>query len=356
MAKPHPDQPLVPAFEVLINGTPLPVAALTHVAGLTVDQDQGLPAMFTLQLVGSDHQEDEAPWVDDADLFSVGNVAELKMGYGDDVESLIVGEITGLEPEFGLDRLPSLTIRGFDRLHRLQRGRKTRTFIQRKDSDAAAQIANEAGLTPEVEDSEVTHDYLVQANASDLDFLNQRAARIRFEVAVEDKTMRFRPVQNAESAALTLTLGDDLLEFFPRLSSLGQASEVSVRGWSAKDKKDVVGQARVGDESGSMGRQTGPALVESAFGASIQTLSTWPTATQAEADQLANACLNDLALGLIVGEGLSWGRTDLRSGRVIGIEGVGQRFGGAYYLSSVSHRYSGRRGYETRFRVRRNAS
>lgn len=357
MAKPEPNQPLVAAIEVLINGTPLDPTDAAHVAMATIDHDVGQPGMFALQLIGSEDLEEDIPWIDDADRFAVGNPVELKLGYEDDLESVIVGEITGLEPEFNLGQLPSLTVRGFDRLHRLLRGRRTRTFIQQKDSDVASQIASEAGLTPDVEDSAVTHDYLVQANQTDLEFLRHRAARINYEVAVEDKTFLFRPVQNAEEARVTLRSGEDLGEFHLRLSSLGQAGEVSVRGWSPKDKKEIVGQARSGDETSTMrGEQTGPASAEGAFGSAVETLSAWPTASQAEADQVAKARFNDVALGFISGEGVCAGRTDLRIGRVVRIEAVGRRFSGPYYITGVSHRYTSGQGFETRFTVRRNAS
>lgn len=357
MPKPETSQPLVAAFEVRINGAPLALADAAHVDRLTIEQDVGLPGMFAVHLIGSDDLDDELPWIDDTGLFSIGNAVELKLGYEGDLETVIVGEITGLEPEFHLGQLPNLTVRGFDRLHRLQRGRRTRTFLQQKDSDVASQIANEAGLTPDVEDSGVTHEYLVQANQTDLDFLRQRAARIHYELGVDDKTLKFRPVQNGEEAAVTLTMGESLVEFHPRLSALGQAGEVSVRGWSAKDKKEIVGQAHAGDETSTMGGEaTGAAVAEGAFGSAVLTVSAWPTATQAEADQAAKARFNDVGLRFVAGEGTCPGRTDVRSGGVVGIEGVGRRFTGRYYVTAVSHRYTSGQGYETRFSVRRNAS
>ena len=51
-------------------------------------------------------------------------------------------------------------------------------------------------------------------------------------------------------------------------------------------------------------------------------------APQAEADQIAKARLNEMALELITGHGLCLGRTDLRAGKVIKIDGVGKRFSG----------------------------
>ena len=96
--------------------------------------------------------------------------------------------------------------------------------------------------------------------------------------------------------------------------------------------------------------------MEGAFGAAIELLSAHPVATQAEADQLAKARFNHLVLDLISGEGVCWGRTDLRAGKVITIDGVGQRFSGQYYVTAVVHRYLPQRGYQTHFTVRRNAS
>ena len=351
------ESPLVPNFETIINGSPLPVEAKLHVISLTVDHDVDLPGMFTLELTDSDSQKEETTWINDEELFAVGNVVEVKLGYANDLETLIIGEITGIEPEFAFDRLPRLTVRGYDRRHRLQRGRKTQTFVQQKDSDIAAKIARDAGLTAQVEDSQVVHDYILQAEQTDIEFLQERAKRIHYEVVVEDKTLFFRPVANGSSEILTLSFDDDLMEFYPRLSSMGQVSELTVRGWNPKQKQEIVGQARVGDEVSTMGGQnSGAALVEDAFGTAVARVSDRPMLTQAEADRFAKARFNSLSLTLITGEGLCWGRTDLRPGKVIKIDGIGRRFSGQYYVTATVHRYHTQSGYRTHFTVRRNGT
>jgi phage protein D len=353
----NPQGPLGPDFQISINGTPLPVATAVHVTGVTVDDSVELPSLFMLELAGADDQDQPLAWIDDPTLFAIGHEVEIKLGYVDALDTLLKGEITALEPEFAFDRLPSLTVRGYDRRHRLQRGRKTQTFVQQKDSDIAAQIASAAGLTAQTEDSSVVHDYVLQANQTDLEFLQERARRIEYEVVVEDKTLFFRAVANAASEILTLTMADDLLEFYPCLSSAGQVSEVTVRGWSLKDKKVITSQAQAGAEVSTMGgQQSGAALVNSAFGTAVGLVSRRPVLTQAEADQLAKAHFNQLVLELIEGEGVCWGRTDLRAGKVIKITGVGQRFSGQYYVTAVIHRCTPQRGYQTHFTVRRNAA
>ncbi|NER30179.1 MAG: phage late control D family protein [Symploca sp. SIO1C4] len=353
----NPQNPLVPDFKLMIDSSPLPIEAMAHVISITVDHNTNLPSMFTLELTGSDSQNQDISWIDDQNLFAIGKVVEVKLGYADDLETLIVGEITGLEPEFAFNRLPSLIVRGYDRRHRLQRGRKTQTFVQQKDSDIAAQIANAVGLKPQVEDSQVVHDYILQANQTDIEFLQQRARRIQYEVVVEDKTLFFKPVANTESEILTLRMGEDLLEFYPRLSSMSQVSEVSVRGWNPKQKQEIIGLAKIGDEVSTMGgNNSGAALSEKAFGGAVEIVSHRPQVTQAEADQMAKAYFNNRTLAFITGEGVCWGRTDLRAGKVVKIEGVGRRFSGQYYLTSTTHRYQVQSGYQTHFAVQRNAS
>jgi phage protein D len=349
--------PLVPEIDLLINGSPVSAAVLRYVEDVVVDESVEWPSMFAFAVTSSDAQEQDSPWVDNADLFSVGNVVEIKMSGGGNLISLITGEITALEPEFVTSRIPLLTVRGYDRRHRLQRGRKTRSFVQKKDSDIAAQIGGEAGLSVQATDSGTSLEYVLQANQTDWEFLCERARLIRYEVVVNDKTLLFRPVGNDQSEVLTLDMKNDLLEFYPRLSSAGQATEVKVQSWSIKDKKAVLGNSKGGDEVSTMGGQSsGAAIVKSVFGGALAVLSDQPVRAQAEADQIAKARFNELVLDLISGEGLCRGRTDVRAGKVIKIDGIGRRFGGPYYVTSAIHRYSPASGYLTEFMVRRNSS
>jgi uncharacterized protein len=176
-------------------------------------------------------------------------------------------------------------------------------------------------------------------------------------VNVEDKTLYFQPVSNNGSDVLTLTMNDDLLEFYPRLSSLAQISQVQVRGWNPKNKTEIQGRAQKGDQVSNMGGQkTGTSSSQSVFGDAVSLVSDLPITTQAEADQLAKAQFNRLSLQYVVGEGICWGRTDLKPGKLIKIDGIGQRFSGQYYVTAVSHRYSSHHAYETHFEVRRNAT
>jgi phage protein D len=350
------DNPLVAGFDISLNGSPITVEAHAHVVSITVEDDAEWPSMFTVELVTTIEQDDPLVWVDN-DLFAIGGAVEIKLGYADAPERVFAGEITGLEPEFSFNRLPALLVRGFDRRHRLTRGRKTRSFVQQKDSDIASQIAGEAGLSVGVTDSEVTHDYVLQANQSDMEFLLERARRIHYEVAIEDTTLHFRPVAFDQSETMTISSEGDLLEFYPRLASAFQLSEVVVRSWSPKDKKEIVGQAKKGDEPSTMGgNKSGPATVEEAFGSSAGLISDRPVMSQAEADQVAKARYNDAALSFVHGDGVCYGRADLRGGRVIKIEGVGGRFSGNYFVTSAQHRYTPERGYYTYFNVRRNSS
>ena len=344
----------VPAFEILINGTALPVEAAAHVVQVSVEADTELADMFSMEIIASDDLEDQFMWVDD-DLFTVGNAVEVKLGYAEQLTSLFKGEVTGLEPSFSADRLPTLVVRGYDRRHRLTRGRQTRTFLRKKDSDIATEIARGAGLTPKVIDSKVTHDYVLQANQTDYEFLIERASRIRYEVVVEDKSLSFHPVANDQGEVLTLTADEDLTEFHPRLSSARQVSDVVVRGWDPKNKKEIVGKAQTGDEVSKMGgEQAGAALSKKAFGAATGLLSRQPVLTQAEADQMAVARFNSNSLELITGEAACSGRADLHPGKVVKITGVGKRFGGQYYITATTHVYTPT-GYSTSFSFRRNA-
>jgi phage protein D len=347
---------LAPEFKFHVNGSPLPNEAAADLIAVAVLDDVDAMSMFTMTLTGWDGVEMKAKWIDDS-LFREGNPVEIEIGYRDQMQVVFSGEITGLEPEFMEAKPPTLTVRGYDRRHRLMRQRKTRSFTNVRDSDIASQLAGSAGLTPDVEDSKVMLPYVLQHNQTDLEFLLSRAARIDFEVVVSAGKLSFRKRKIKDSEVLTLRREIELLEFRPRMTTLGQAQELVVRGWSPKDKKEIVARAAAGDEPKVMGgTASGPANVGSVFGETGSASVTMPVQSQEDADQIAKQRFSEMALGYVRGEGVCIGDPRIRAGTVVKIEGLGKRFSGPYYLTWAEHRYAPKKGYRTAFGARRNAT
>lgn len=350
------NQPPRPTFAISLNGAPVDTDLAMSISKVVVEDGLDFPGMFTLELASKQTPLGTVPWTDDPRL-ALGAQVEISMGWDDVRDSLMVGEISALEPDFNKSEAHTLVVRGFDLRHRLNRTRRTRSFVGLKDSDIAAQICSQVGVAVQAEDSGVTHDYVVQANQTDLEFLLQRARRMQYELVMSGEVMLFRQVGNAGSTVATLELGDhELLEFQPRMSLL-PLTGLAVVGWDQKQKQVIIASAATGAEVSKMeGEQSGALVAGALLGTEVETLIRIPVTSQAEADQIAVGRFNAAVLDFIRGNGRALGRTDLRAGNVIHLGGLGTRFSGQYYVTSVVHSYSSGSGYYTDFRAVRNAS
>ena len=346
---------LAPEFRVRINGSEIPLRAKADILSVSVLNDVAAASMFTLTLSSWDTAVMKVRWIDE-DLFKEGNGVEIEMGYRDRLEKIFNGEITSLEPAFPEGEPSTLTIRGYDRRHRLMGKYKTRTFLKMKDSDIASQIAGNWNLTPDVKDTKVVLDYVLQHNQSDFEFLQERAQRIGYEMVVTETTLHFRPRQNEGRPTVTLNREVELLDFFARLTTIGQVEEVIVQGWDPRNKKEVVARAKTGDERQMGGTATGPATVRQAFEGTGGMTVNMPVLSQDEADQLAARWFGEMALSYVEGHGVCIGRESLHPGILVDIQGIGRRFSGSYYVTSTEHSYRPKTGYRTAFTVRRNAT
>jgi phage protein D len=338
---------------IRVNGTALTAAAQADLRSVTVQEDLQALSMFTLELYNWDDERLQVSW-SDSRTFAVGNEVEISLGYVGDLHRVMVAEITSLEPMFTSDQPPLLLVRGYDHRHRLARGRKTRTFAQMKDSAIASQIAREAGLRAQVDDTKVTLNYVIQGNQSDWEFLQRRASVIGYEIYVKDKVLYFRWPRSEAQPADKLSLGEDITEFSPRLSSLTQATEAAVRGWDIKEKKPVVATQRPAGASG--GRTVGGAAARRAFGAASVAFLGQRARTRAEADLVAKGQFSTMELAYVEGDAVAPGRPQLQAGTVVDITGAGQTFSGPYYVTSVTHTMTAEHGYQTSFTVQRNAA
>lgn len=345
---------LAPKVEVLIGDRPLSPKAIASIQTVEVSEDFDALGMFTLELDNWDLESQTVSW-SDGDQFELGDVVKIKFGYGNQTNVVMVGEITGLEPEFSLEQSPRLVVRGHDVSHRLMRGTKTRSFTKMRESDIVETVASAVGIRVKATSTAEKLDYVLQRNQTDLAFIRDRAARIGYELLVEGTTLVFRPLKPQGKAILTLQR-EDLLAFSPRLSTLGQVNKVEVRSWDAQQQKPMVeGKAGDGDVV-ALGKTVGIATTAREFGRTAYAVIDQGAISPQEAQTIAQGQLNRMALGYITGDGACQGNSALRMGHLIRIEGVGQRFSGDYYVTTTTHRYGVGEGYRTEFSFRRNAT
>ena len=117
------------------------------------------------------------------------------------------------------------------------------------------QLAGEDGLSPDVEDTKDTHEWLCQNNQSNIDFIHELARRHGYEVDVTDHGMlHFAKPKSEAGKLLTLTWGENLKSFYARSS----VANVEAR-WSTS-RGSVRGQR---PESPARTRPRGPRPAES---------------------------------------------------------------------------------------------
>jgi phage protein D len=337
--------PLVSQISIKLDGVDVQHDLLTKLDSAVVDQHVYLPGMFTLTFFDPDLDLlDEGPF-DLTKKVTIG--AEDGQG---NTSTLIDGEITALEPIFREGMNAELVVRGFDNSHRLFRESKSQAFLNKKDSDLASEIARSAGLGAEVEPTAIVYDHIFQDNQSDLNFLTQRAWRIGYECYVSEEKLYFRKPPES-GASISLTWGQELLSFRPRMSLAEQVNEVVVRGWDVQKKDAIVGRAQSGKLYPKIKEPKDGAAWAETFGNGVAIVVNQPVISQAEADALATARLNELSGAFVEADGEAFRRPDIKAGRFLEIKGLGDRFSGKYLVTSVSHRYTAE-GLHTTFTVR----
>ncbi len=331
--------------------------ALTSGAGgvsvtrVEVDHGLGRPASFMVE--ATDLSSDELDWTDGTEL-QEGAPVKISMGWTPAGEPVFAGEVLGIELELSGSAGPRVTLRGHDRLHRLARARKTRAFVQKRDSEIAEDLAREHDMRPAGPMTPVIHPYVMQADQSDLAFLRARARPLGYIIRVDDKELVFAPRYLGEEPLLTATLGDNLLEFFGRTSVLGLSGGAEARGWDPATQKPLANfTTAVAAKMG--GRVLGVAIADATFGAQVTSVQGAPILVADDATAAAAAELEAMAIDHVSCEGKMIGAAVLRPGHVLEIAGVGQRFSGNYWLTRVVHSY-GRGGFTTAFEGRRTAT
>ena len=338
---------MISSVEVRVNGTALAPELAGKLIEVRVEDHLRLPDGFVVRISdpGLEHI--------DTNPLEVGAEVEILFAgidAADRLVSLLKGQITSLEPEFAGGGV-IISARGYDHSHALNRSKNNETYQNATAADIAQKVARRAGLQAGTIDNDPggPQDFVQQHGESDWDFLNRLAGAIDFEVSVQDKKLNFKKAAAPNGTPPTLRWGEELHAFSPRVTGVQQVNEVVVRGWDPKTKQAIEATANQSALSSTIG--IARSAVVNALGGGSHRVGHRPVTTANEAEALAKSLLAQLGNAYVEARGTCKGDPRLRAGGAIKIDGVGQRFGGTYTLSSTTHIYRSTKGYETQLAI-----
>lgn len=333
--------------QIKVGGTNLDTEKMDKLIDITVDTTLNMPSMCVIRL------HDDALEIVDSGTFAPGKTLEVQLGSSgaSTTSPVFKGEIVAIEAEYTRNLSMNLIIRAYDKLHRLTRGTKYKTFLKMTVSDAVKAIIGEYGLSATIATTSDTYDFLAIDNVSPLEYIQRWADRLGWMIYAEDQTVHIKPLDSRGDAP-NLEWGTNLKHFRPRVTLAGQSNQFDVKGWDVKNKAPIVGSASSATLKSQIGilDATPSAKAQSAFSAAKSLIVSEPTPSANSAKKTAEAALTEINMDGVEAEGVAMGDPNLIAGKLVTISSVGAKFGGRYLISSATHHYTPE-GYEVEFSI-----
>ncbi|WP_028973404.1 phage late control D family protein [Spirochaeta cellobiosiphila] len=341
-------QTLTPGFIIYINGTRLGVDQESSVKKIVINDRLDGPAGFTVYL--SDMNQEWAGFAD----FGEGNQFSIHLGYKDNIEEVILGDVVSVCGELKKNTTAMTIIKGRNSLHRLKTGLKTKVFSETTITDIISQVASDAGLSVDVDEVGGETLFWVQRNQSDYDMIMSLASQYNCSVWGDGETLYFKQ-QTESTEDVVLEWGKTLLEFSCVNDVQQLVTEVEVIGWDSQTGTSVLGTASLDDITQLVGgEELGGHIVEDNFGPRKVVLNDHSAIDQDTADSLAMEYLTRNSFNYVRAHGKCEGDYRIKAGIEIEIVGVGDKFAGTYLVEEVNHILQSQTGYRTSFTLRRN--
>jgi phage protein D len=372
-----------PDFRIKINGEDIPAALRGSVTGVTYQNG----------LEGADRVEvslanPNLRWLDHP-LLDMDNGLSLWLGYAPDpLEEVFVGEITGVNASFPNGGMPTLTVVAHDFLQRLTRGTKDRAFalslpcigkFPLPDPYVAMLVSGLDLLIPLVDPVGAALSFLTllvayaidpldakrairfQQGQSDFDFLSGLARENGWEMYIDHTlepkgyVLRYQFLVQDYSPSIVLKWGEGLMDFTPRLSTVGQVAAVSTRIWISAIKMELAVVLGWDYDRAAFDLMVYPGL-----GSLEELLGTTKAQSVVKVEATGPATAPKQLLGELLprlnnrltASGSTIGDLRIRAGKVIGFEGLGEQFSGLYRVTSATHSVDSG-GFRTQFEARK---
>ncbi len=329
---PNKDSDGVVTYTIKSEGSP--VKGTVQLVSIEVHKAINKIPSATLEIVDGDMSTQDFPISND-DVFAPGSEIIITAGYASNEEQIFKGIVIRHGISLGGHKDSRLIVECKDKTVGMTVARENNNYLQQKDSDVISELLDKyEGLTADVDGTETVIDELVQFNCTDWDFMLARAEANGFVICADDNTVTVKSPQ-IDAAVLTVTYGEDLMEFTAEIDARYQYKSVKGIAWDIKSQSATteIMQPVTLNQQGDISSDTlADVLKLKAF--RLQ------TGTTLESSALKNWIKGQQvksALAKIRGNMKFQGSAKAKIGSIIEAKGVGNRFNGDLYISAVKH-------------------
>lgn len=272
--------------------------------------------------------------ISNTETFIPGKLVEISAGYESDSNVLFKGIITKHELQLRAGK-SFLVIECRDKAAKMTTSRKNAFYSDKTDSEVIETLIGNAGLEKDVDATSETLAELVQYDVSDWDFLLIRAEINGLLVTVSDGKVSVKKPEFSASALLKLTYGIDLIDFNAVMSAEHQVKAVGGYAWDYSKQKVIQNKSTTPKNPGQ-GNVSFNNLSE-AIGPGEYRLQTSGSLSEGQIQSWVDSKHERSALAGFKCRFKFQGSEKATVGSMIEIAGMGDRFNGNAFISSVRH-------------------
>lgn len=322
----------IATFSIKINGNAIPDTLNVF----SVHVEKKVNRIPTAKIVILDGEPNTGQFeVSSSSTFLPGAIISIEAGYDSKNDVIFKGIITA--QSIRIDSLigSALEVECRDTAVKMIVGRKSITYTNKKDSDIISNIiGNYSDLSADVTDTNTVWPEQVQYYVTDWDYILALAeANGLIVTTINGKVSVNTPDKNT-SSVLTVTYGDNLLEFNAKLNSTTQLGNVTSNSWDYKNQ-EVINSKATPNETGAGNLST--KKLSEVIGLPSFQLQTSAPLENTDLNNWSKAQIIKSEYSKIMGEAKFQGTNLIDPGKYMTFNGLGDRFNGDYLISGVVH-------------------
>lgn len=319
-------------FTLLSEGTTLPTTI--SVKSIAVWQEVNrVPRAKLIILDGS--ASDQTFANSEADYFVPGKEIEIQAGYHSDEECIFKGIVTKHSIKIRSTGKSHLIIDCAHAAVKMTKIRKSRYFYDITDSDAWTEILGEYGISPNIQATDFSHTQLLQFEATDWDYIVSRAETNGLFVIGEKEALSIQPADFDQEATEAVNFGSTLLSLDAEIDAATQISTVKGQTWDFS--KTEITEIEASDQSPVTPGNLDYDTLSQVYTDTEMVIRNNAKQPDEVLQKWADATLLRHQLSKVRGRAQFQGIPQISAGKIIELQGLGDRFNGKAFVSGVKH-------------------